>query len=507
MENTLEILSEPWHLMWPEIVITVIALSVLTLEFIVPKTANRSLFVYMALIGIAAATVLSFNQLGTVGSILDNMYRVDAFAVVFKLLVLGGTALVLVLSLQKTARALNYFGEYVFLLLTSLLGSMVMAASADLITLFVGLELLSISSYVMVGLRKKVIESSEAAFKYVVTGGIATAIFLFGASYLYGLTGTTNLFEMMDQLAHPGVIDSYGKMIYFAFLITFVGLSFKIAAVPFHMWAPDVYQGAPTLVTAFLSVVSKTAGFAIVLRFLVGTFAWEPGAAAVENHFLYENSSHIIAIIAAGSMIIGNVMALLQINVKRLMAYSSIAQAGYLLVPLATANPLMIDQIIFYLLAYLFMNIGAFAIIDLVTNEQGTEELRAFSGLYHRSPFVAVAMTIFLISLAGIPLTIGFFGKLYIFFGAIWSDYIWLAVVMAITSVISYYYYFGIARQMYMRSGETSTGLRKSWPVTVVVVIGLVGTLVGGVLPGQILDVIQQQFQTDKMFQMFEKPS
>jgi NADH-quinone oxidoreductase subunit N len=357
----------------------------------------------------------------------------------------------------------------------------------------------------LVGIRKKHLQSNESAFKYVVNGGISTAVLLFGMSYVYGITGTTNLYEIAETMQSSAFAAGYGPIIYVAFFFIFVGLSFKIASAPFHMWAPDVYQGAPTPVTAFLSVVSKAAGFAILTRVFMTSFAWLTDMEESMPQMFLEEVSIYLAVIAAVTMIVGNVMALRQINVKRMFAFSSIAQAGYILVPLAVANPLMLDEMVFYLIVYLLMNLGAFAVILAVTTDRGTDELRAFAGLYHRSPLMAVAMTIFLISLAGIPITGGFFGKLYIFLGTLWAGNYWLAGIMVATSVISYYYYFGIIRQMYMRPGDTEARINVPVSLAIVLIIGLIGTIVTGFFPNTILDYIQTEFDSETMFQMFNR--
>lgn len=505
MEN---ILDWPWGLMAPEFTILATATLLSLIDLFMPRQANRSFLPYLGMIGIAVAGFFVVCNIGVVDHIMNQMYRVDGFSNLFKLILLSGTLLIFILSLQTVNDKITRDrGEYYYLLLAAVLGAMMMASSADLITLFIGLETLSVSSYILVAIRKQHIQSNEAAFKYVVNGGISTAILLFGMSYIYGITGSTNLYDVMVSLQSNAFPQGFDNMVFVAFFFIFVGLSFKIASAPFHMWAPDVYQGAPTPITAFLSVVSKTAGFAIIVRiFLTGFGIVNFTNASGENTlFIYDIATYI-GILAAATMVIGNVMALRQINVKRMMAYSSIAQAGYILVPLATASTLMMDHITFYLISYLFMNLGAFAILIAVTNDRGTDEIRAFAGLYHRSPFTAIAMTIFLLSLAGIPITAGFFGKLYIFFGSIWSNNYWLAGIMVAASVISYYYYFGIIRQMYMRAGDTEAKLRLPIPLIIVLVIGVIGTLAGGFFSDQVMEIIRNNFfsNNDDFLQIFD---
>jgi NADH-quinone oxidoreductase subunit N len=264
-----------------------------------------------------------------------------------------------------------------------------------------------------------------------------------------------------------------------------------------------VYQGAPTPITAFLSVVSKAAGFALILRFFIVSFLpvgpINPQTGTV-GEFIFFNVTFFIGLAAAASMIIGNTLALRQTNIKRMFAYSSIAQAGYILVPFAVLTGFVTDMVIFYLMAYLFMNLGAFAIIQSVTKQTGTEEVKGFAGLYHRSPYHAVAMTIFLLSLAGLPITAGFFGKFFIFMGSLNQGNVWLASVMVITSVISYFYYFGVIRQMYMRPGSSEVPLKAEVGIGVVILVCLIGTLLLGFAPTYIMDVIHSNFNIQEIF-------
>ncbi len=486
------IFSYNWSYLLPEFIILGFATLLSLIDLFMGKRSSRAVIGWLALLGVMLAgwfVVRNMQTLNEPVSYMADMMRVDDFGNAFKLLFLTGVAFTLILSLSYLKSGeITHQGEYYYLLLAGLLGAMVMASSADLITLFIGLELLSLSSYVLVGLRKRSIQSNEASLKYVVSGSIATAVTLFGMSYVYGLTGTTNLYVISQRLgeAYSG---GYGFLVLLSFAFLTVGLAFKISAVPNHMWAPDVYQGAPTPITAFLAVVSKAAGFAIVIRLLLTAYL---GLIEGQERLILTELSWYLSIIAGLSMIIGNTMALRQTNVKRLMAFSGIAQAGYLLVPFVTLTQFFFGQTIFYLFAYLLMSFGAFAVIMVVTREQQTEELKAFAGLYHRSPLAAVAMTIFLLSLAGIPVTAGFFGKFYLFLSAFYHGSYWLAGIMFATSVISYYYYFGIIRQMYMRTGSTEAPIRFPIGVALVVVLTALATVVFGIVP----EVATQYIQT-----------
>ncbi|MGC5324960.1 NADH-quinone oxidoreductase subunit NuoN [Brevibacillus sp. SYSU BS000544] len=479
-----------WSYLLPEFIILGCATLLSLIDLFMGKRTSRAVLGWLSLAGVLLAGWFVLRNMAALDqpySFMADMMRVDDFGNAFKLLFLGGVAFTLILSqsyLQKGE--ITHQGEYYYLLLAGLLGAMVMASSADLITLFVGLELLSIASFVLVGLRKHKIQSNEAAFKYVVAGGIATAFTLFGMSYIYGITGTTNLYEIAQRLGEA-YANGFEFLVLLAYALMIAGLGFKIAIVPNHMWAPDVYQGAPTPVTAFLAVVSKAAGFAIVIRILLLSFFGIYGSST--------DLSLYLSIIAGLTMVIGNTMAVRQTNVKRMMAYSGIAQAGYLLVPFVTITKFFFfEQVIFYLFAYLLMSFGAFAIIMVVTRDQGTEEIKAFAGLYHRSPLAAVAMTIFLLSLAGIPVSAGFFGKFYIFMSALLLKHFWLSAIMVATSVISYYYYFGIIRQMYMRTGETEAPLKLPVGVSFVVLVTVLATLAFGIVPEVATQYIHANF-------------
>jgi NADH-quinone oxidoreductase subunit N len=473
--------------MLPELIIVSALVLLLSIDLIWKEHLPRKWLGAFGLgaILVAGGLVLSgWEQLPY--SILADTYRLDSYGSIFKLLLLGGASFVFLFLLSQPMKK----GEPVYLLLAAVLGGMVMASSADLITLFVGLELLSLSSYILVGMNKEQLAASEAAWKYVILGGVSSAFILYGISFMYGLTGSTHLFTIQSRLLQALQVG-YEPFFWLAFFLMLVGFAFKIATVPFHMWAPDVYQGAPTTIASFLAVVSKTAAFAFVLR--VFLIIYLPVVTLEQWESVL---SPALMMMAALSMIIGNVVAIQQTNAKRLMAYSSIAQAGYMLVPLATLGfngALLFSSLVYYLLGYLLMTIGAFVILDFVTRANHSEEIRSFAGLYQRSPWLAFAMTVFLISLAGIPITAGFFGKFYLLMSALADQQLWLVGVMIVTTVISYYYYFAIIRQMYFRTAPAAaTGIRLPWTASVVVAIGLLGTIALGLFPDPILHQLGQ---------------
>ncbi|MBA4495973.1 NADH-quinone oxidoreductase subunit N [Paenactinomyces guangxiensis] len=472
--------------MAPELVIVSAAALLSVIDLVLKESVPRKIIGVLSLLSVIAAGVfvgMGFDHPSY--QILGDTYRIDPYSLTFKGIILAGTALVLLFSLgQKKEDPEAKEGEYYYLLLTAVLGGMIMVSSADLITLFVGLELLSLSSYILVGIRKKELQSNEAAWKYVVLGGVSSAFILYGMSFVYGLTGSTNLFTIQQRMMEA-LNGGYELIIFLSLFLMVVGFGFKIATAPFQMWTPDVYQGASTPITAFLSVVSKTAAFAFVMRILliayvplINTGAWE------------EVVGPLLIIIAALSMIVGNTVALKQTNAKRLMAYSSIAQAGYILVPLATLGLMPFSSMAYYLLVYLFMTMGAFCIIDLVTRESENEKISAFAGLHRKSPWLAFAMSVFLISLAGIPVTAGFFGKFYLLTSAVSSQKFWLAGIMIVTTIISYYYYFGIIRQMYFRSAPSVAAIPVPWTAGLVIVIGLAGTIGLGIYPDAVVQFL-----------------
>ncbi|MCH1625157.1 NADH-quinone oxidoreductase subunit NuoN [Fredinandcohnia quinoae] len=485
--------SYEWGAMAPEFIILGVATLLSLLDLFMGKDRDRKPLAWIGIAGIVIAIGFVVSMVGNdVTSILHDTFRLDSFAIAFKLILLVGTGMVLLLAMNYDPNdGIEYRGEFYYLILTALLGGMIMTSSGDLITLFVGLELLSISSYILAGLRKRNKLSNESAMKYVINGVLSTAIFLFGLSYVYGLTGTSNLKELLYAIA--GITDKQQMYILaIAFIMIFIGLAFKIASAPFHMWAPDVYQGAPTPVTAFLGVVSKAAGFAIILRIIVTIFGQAPSGDGESGLLLFHLQDYL-AFLAGATMIIGNTIALKQRNIKRLMAYSSIAHAGYLLVAFATLSYFMLDTVWFYLVAYLFMNLGFFAILQVLSDKSGSEDISQFAGLYKRSPLTAVALGIFILSLAGFPGTAGFIGKIKIFMGALMtpSHYV-LASIMIATTVISYYYYFGMLTQIFFRPAADDSKIKLPIGVLIVIILGVVGTILFGILPGIALDFLQQ---------------
>ncbi|MCM3179192.1 NADH-quinone oxidoreductase subunit NuoN [Cytobacillus horneckiae] len=490
------LLSYRWSAMTPEFIILGVVAVLSLLDLFLPRSFNRKLLGWLSFASIIAALITVFTLIGdTPVSILYDTFRLDSFAIAFKILLLIGAALAMLLAIsyEPEEKLEEYRGEFYYLFLTALLGVMVMSSSGDLITLFVGLELLSISSYILVGMRKNYLPSNESAMKYVINGAIATAITLFGMSYVYGISGTTNIKEMAAAL---GAIDQQQHLflLALAFLMIVVGLAFKISAVPFHMWAPDVYEGAPLPVTAFLSVVSKTAGFIIIIRIFIGVFFQVPDLSG--NNSLILSLQNYLAVIAGATMLIGNIVALRQSNIKRMLAYSSIAHAGYLLVAVTAFSPFMIETLWFYLGAYLFMTLGVFAIIQVAAWKAKKVQINEFAGLYRSSPFLAVSLAILFLSLAGIPGTSGFIGKLNIFMGALSTEpthYI-LASLLIATTVISYIYYFRVLAAVFFRQPQQETKISFSPPAVIVISLCVAVTVILGVFPNIAFDFLHGNF-------------
>jgi NADH-quinone oxidoreductase subunit N len=497
----------------PELTLVISAIVLSLIDMIIPKRVSRTLIGWLSLVGIVISTGFVIHQLGvkfdfasfsfTQGELvrtelLHFSYRIDAFGGLLKLIFLIATGFIVLMSIGSIKKAeIPDTGEFYYFLLPALLGGMIMVSSADLITLFVGLELLSITSYILVGMRKLNGRSNEAAFKYIVQGGIASAMILYGMSFLYGISGSTNLMEINGALAQSG--SSFTALIYVSFFLMLAGLGFKIAAAPFHSWAPDVYEGAPTPVTAFLAVVSKGAAIALLFRFVYQLFY---GVAGAVDQPIYQDVIFTISVLAAIAMIVGNVLALRQRNFKRLLAFSGVANAGYLLVPIAAEFGLVhytnFSEFIYYLIAYTFTNIGAFAVFAMIENASNTEQTRGFAGLYYRAPWTAVAMVILVLSLAGFPVTGGFFGKLFIILGALETSKYWLVAIMIGTSVISYYYYFGLIRQMFMRSDMEDVDTKPTVPLVITMWTCAGITLLLGFFPQVLLNYIQSIFIVGK---------
>ena len=469
----------------PEIVVLVTALSVMIVDLFLAKEQKDRL-AWLSLVGVLAAAGLSYYIWDGTDLALQNMLVADGFALFLNLVILTAAALAILFSVEYTARTGLALGEYYTLLLLSTAGMMLMAAAINLMTLFLALEILSIALYVLVGLNRAELRSAEAALKYFLLGAFASGFLLYGMALIYGQAGTTALEGIRDHVASLG--GEFPALLAVGLGLMIVGFGFKVALVPFQMWTPDAYQGAPTSVTAFMSVGAKAAGFAALGRVVLYAFG-DPGSGLS----LYDEWVWMLAVLAVLTMTVGNLAALRQSNLKRMLAYSSIAHAGYILVGLAAGNELGTSAVLFYLFAYAFMNVGAFAILIAVgrfeSSMEGGETLDDFAGLGARRPGLAAAMTLFMLSLAGVPPLAGFLAKLNVFGAAVQAGLVWLAVVGVLNSVISAYYYLRVVLFMYMKEGAPAEAAPVCLALQGGVGIAAVAIVVLGLWPAPILDL------------------
>jgi len=469
-----------WHGLAPELVL----LGLLTVLLLVDAIGGeRSRWAMPSLTGIgllaALIPVATLAYDGNVRSMFDGAYVVDNYALLFKALFLVAGYVVVLLSTNYIAEGDYWESEYYQLLVASLLGMLVMASARDLVSVFVALELLSIPAYMLAAWRKRDLGSEEAGMKYYLMGVFASALLLYGMSLLYGMAGSTRLVDIAAAIEGTTV----PALVTVAIVLVVVGFAFKISAVPFHAWAPDTYEGAPTPVTAFLAVASKAAGFVALMTVVLIAFPTQP-----------EVFEPLIWVLAAVTMIVGNLIALRQTNLVRMLAYSGVAQAGYILAPLAVAGfaggsgTQAVEAVSTYLVIYAAMNLGAFAVVIAVARKTGSAEISSYGGLFSYSPVLAVCMTIFLFSLAGIPPLAGWYGKLAVFLALVQpgsaSGYV-LAVIVGVTSVIALFYYARVARVMWVDpvpDGD-ATPVRVPVSLRAALVITVVATVVIGVLP------------------------
>jgi NADH-quinone oxidoreductase subunit N len=472
-------LVQDFYRMAPELMAAGFGLLIMLVDPFLSRE-RKGVLARIALLGSMAALCANVLSADYSGVGFYGLFVVDAFSVFLRILIFGVLPLVILGSYDYLNREHIQHGEYYALLLFATCGMGVMAGANELVTAFIGLEISSISSYILACYRRDVMKSNESAMKYFLLGSFATAFFLYGVAMIYGATRTTSI-ELL-RTAVPNSPEA-GLLLTIGFALMFVGLGFKIAVAPFQVWTPDVYEGAPTPVTALLSSAPKAAAFAILLRVFFTAFG-------SQSDFWF----WIVWASAALTMIIGNFAALAQSSVKRMLAYSSIAHAGYLLVAIAARNELGIAAVLFYLVAYAFMKIGAFTIVSHLggTGEQKLE-IEDYAGLAVRQPGTAASLSLFLLSLLGLPLTAGFVGKFYIFKAALDARLIWLVVLMALVSVVGAFYYLRVIWVMYFRApqGEWSIG---PMPVSVagVVLIAAAGTLLMFFFPGAVMLFAQQ---------------
>jgi NADH-quinone oxidoreductase subunit N len=469
-----------WIALAPQIIVIVTGLAVLLLG-VAAGSERKSYLAYLSLVGVVLAALVALYFWDVNEPAFPGMIAVDALAAYLNLAFLVAAGLSILLSVNYVERMGFAEGEYYSLMLISVSGMMFLANATNLMVVFLGLEILSIPLYVLVGFNRKEVRSGEASLKYFLLGAFASAFLLYGIALLYGGTGTTSLPGIAEYLALASSASAY---VWIGIGLVVVGLGFKVALVPFHMWTPDVYQGAPTPITAFMSFGAKAAAFAALIRILVGALA---GQAA--------GWSWILAVLAILTMVVGNVAAIAQTNLKRMLAYSSIAHAGYITVGLVAGSIQGVQAVLFYLAGYLFMNVGAFAVIVALSRDRRGEDgerLNDFAGLGKTQPWLAAAMTVFMFSLAGIPPLVGFVGKLYVFAAAVEGGWWWLAAVGVFNSVISAYFYLRVVLTMYMRPpAEEGRKLTVHPALAVALVVAVVLTVLIGLLPGALVWLTQ----------------
>ncbi len=467
----------------PELVLSLFGILIMVLDPLVDEEKSQKTLGLIGFIGAVAGLISTWFMAKSPGFAFWNTVRVDSFSIFFTFLVIAIAAVVILSSFEYMATQRIRAGEYYALILFGVVGMALMSSAIELVMIFIGLEISSISTYILAGFRRNEASSAESSLKYFLLGSFATAFFLYGVALMFGATGSTNI-DIIARKLQSGPVE---LLVYVAMALMFVGLGFKVAAAPFQVWTPDVYEGAPAPVVGFMSTAPKAAAFAVLLRVVFAINA--PG----RFWFLW--------VAAALSMTLGNIGALVQNNVKRLLAYSSIAHAGYLLVAFAMTSqetsPVGISAAMFYTAAYAAMNVGAFAVVSHFANAgERYVTLEDYEGLGRSSPLLAATLTIFLLSLIGIPMTGGFFAKFYVFSAALRSKLIWLTIIGVLNSAIGAYYYLRIIVVMYMREA------RKEVPVTPVsfglataLVISILATLYLGILPNRVLQITQRSAQ------------
>lgn len=474
-------------LLTPEWTLVAFSLAIILLElFIKDRAIIEGITICGLVISMLVSLIFLINlPVGNTYFAFNGMLNIDHIALIFNVVFTGAAILVVLASKDYfISRFQNNLSEYFALIMVSTTGMMLMAAANELITIYLSLELAGISLYVLAGYLKDN-TSAEASLKYLLLGALASAVFLYGMALVFGFTGTTQLNDI--ALYTNGI--QRNPILIAGIILLMGGLGFKIGAVPFHMWIPDVYEGAPTPVTAFLSVASKAAGFAVIMRTFITAFSMPT--------WLSQDWGTIFAILAVITMLTGNIIAIPQTNIKRMLGYSSIAQAGYIMVGLAALGVSQStvssgqSSILFFLISYTLTNLGAFISIIIATNAIRSDLIIDFSGLGKRSPLLALALTLCLISLIGMPPAAGFIAKFYIFRSAIQGNLLWLVIIAVLNSVISAYYYLRVVKVMWLGRQESEEKIPSSWPLKLALGISCLGVLVLGIIPGSLMHVAQ----------------
>ncbi len=464
-------------LLTPLLSMTGAALLVLLIDALVKRSEGASFWV--SVLGIALGIVCSLATIGMQGEVFNHMMIAGGFGTFFGILFMLSALATILLSREYLRSSQRSLGEFYLLILFATIGMMLIASAADLIMVFLGIELMSVCLYVLAGFLRKRVKSNESSLKYFLLGAFATGFLVYGIALIYGSSGTTNINMIVAK--YPDL--SASKIFWAGIGLLLVGLAFKVAAVPFHMWVPDVYEGSPTTVAGFMSTGAKAAAFSALMLVFARPIVHGEGLRLA------------ISVVAAASMILGNIVALSQSNIKRMLAYSSIAHAGYMLVGLAAANELGRTGIVFYLVAYTFMNLGAFGVLSLLENdEEKNLTFGHYSGLAGRRPYLAAVMAVFMLSLSGIPPFAGFLGKYYVFAAAVDAHMTWLAVIGVLTSVLGVYYYLHLVVVMYFEESDTSLPGVSSKLGVAVLTIAALAIIELGIFPSSVLSFIDKLF-------------
>jgi NADH-quinone oxidoreductase subunit N len=461
----------------PTLIVAGTGMLVLLLDLLPPRESKAHLGT-LALAGLCAALLVTILRWGSGGRAFRDMIVLDQHALFFHIVIAYAAALVILLSMDYLRRVGAETGEYYALVLFSTSGMLLLASAGDLIVVFLGIELMSLSLYVLTGLFRHDLESTEASMKYFLLGAFASAFLLYGIALVYGTTGTTNF----DRIAAAVAGRPHDPLLLVGLGLILVGFGFKISAVPFHMWAPDVYQGAPTSVTALIATGSKAAMLAVTIRLIVSAFRGAQG-----------DWGALLWVLAALTMTVGNVVAIAQSNLKRMLAYSSVAHVGYMLVGLVSGGIPGASAVLFYVFAYVFTTIGTFGVITLCERD-GREavEVGDYAGLGRRSPLLALVLSLFLLSLVGIPPLAGFVGKFYVFGSAVRAGYLWLALIAVLNSALAAYYYLRVIVYMYMREPEeTAATYTPSFAGLLALTVSLAGIVLLGLAPAPFIELAQ----------------
>ena len=459
----------------PEITLSLTLVAIVVFDLIFNK--NKKVLPYISILGLIITFVFIFAQFGKPTSAFsafqgNSFLSIDNFSSFFKILILITTTFIVLFSVSSNEvnSCADRHGEYYALIFGMVIGMFFMVSANDLILIYLSLELLSLSSYVLAGFVKKSIRNSEAQLKYLIYGSASSGIMLFGISILYGITGSTNLSTINELIKSPAASQ---LTFLISIIMIFAGIGFKISIVPFHFWTPDVYEGAPISITAFLSVASKAAGFAVLIRFLRITFVDSIDKSGYWQLINYIDWQTILILFSIITMTLGNFAALWQDNLKRMLAYSSIAHAGYLMLGVAVLSDQGVMAVLVYFAVYLFMNLGAFYVVMLIANKIGSEEIDDYKGLGYSLPFLGTALGIFLVSLTGLPPTAGFIGKLYLFIALVDANMITVAIIALLNTVVSLYYYIRVLKAMFLVKSDKHIEINLS-PLNYIVLVLLI---------------------------------